>query len=113
TATVVIGNTLATLHTQSGILANIHGSITVEDPPALLDLIVDDSGDPNPTTVTDTLSSDGVFGTVTGLAPVPIIYNTFDTRSVTLLGSAGGMNLNLSENVDLSQTQPSFPTDFA
>jgi hypothetical protein len=75
------------------------GDITIENPPRLTDIVVDDSADTTARTITlgtFTPAGDTAFGSITGLAPATINYEFNDTNSLTIkTGNSGGNVVNV------------------
>src|SRR5205807_144074 len=70
---------------EAGSVQGIVGALVIENPPRLTTLIVDDMADGFGRTVTlntFTPPNDTPFGSITGLAPAPIQYETSDINSV-------------------------------
>jgi hypothetical protein len=89
------GNDIVTVGT-GGSVQNIRGTVSVENPPSLTALVVDDSGDPvYHTLIHDsfTPAGDSAFGRITGLAPAAIEYEYNDTRTATIRSGSGGVNV--------------------
>jgi Immunoglobulin I-set domain/Dockerin type I domain len=88
---------------DAGSVQNIHGDLTIENPPAHTAVNVDDSADGgNPTvrlsTVTIDNDNDGdsdAFGQISGLAPALIRYEYNDTSSVTISTGTGVATVNV------------------
>jgi hypothetical protein len=98
----VIGTGDASIDTvnvgRNGSLQGIRGSLTVENPPGLNYITLDDSADAFYRSLIQdsyTPPGDTAFGRVTGLAPAPISYEYSDTRNVTVKTGSGGATTTL------------------
>jgi hypothetical protein len=83
---------------SGGTLQNILGSVTIENPPSLTTVLVDDSADNSARTFQHdsfTPTGDSEFGRIAGLAAAPINYEYNDTRSLTINTGPGGVTANI------------------
>jgi hypothetical protein len=79
---------------RNGSLQSIRGSLTIENPPSLSTVVLDDSADAVFRAFTHdsfTPPGDSAFGRITGLAPAPISYEYNDTRMITIKTGSGGV----------------------
>jgi hypothetical protein len=97
--TTLNGNGAATVNVgNAGSVQGVHGTLTLDNPPALYTLTVDDSADRARRTVTlgsFVPAGDTEFGFVRGLAPADIDYEFIDTNSVTVKTGSGGDVVNV------------------
>jgi hypothetical protein len=90
----------------SGSVQGIQAMLTLENPPDVNFVSVDDSGDTNPQTVTlDSVSIGGSdYGRLSGLAPAPIVYKAIDTDRITVRTGSGGVTLHAT-NINIVFTR--------
>src|SRR2546423_481400 len=74
----------------------IGGALNIDNTSGATNLILDDSGDTLPRTVTIN------NGTILGLAPATISHSLFAINSMTILGGSGGNTLNVEFNANVS-----------
>ena len=86
---------------NAGNAQNINAPLTIENSWGLDTVTVDDSADTTARTVTlgtaPPAGDSDVFGTVSGLTPATITYESADTSSLTLDGGTGGNTFNVTD----------------
>ncbi len=101
TTNLVGAGTTTVLVTDQGSVQGIQGTLNVENPASKTILMLDDSADPTPLTVTtgtfvnsaDSETNTDPWGYVHGLAPAAINYEDADLSSVTLKTGSGTQRL--------------------